>query len=83
MNELISNTDLYNVLLTIKEDLGGLKSSSAAQLTAITDHTVRLGKLESNAERQKGFVKAWGLLGTAVASVLGGAVGWFFERHTH
>lgn len=75
----VTNEQLFGVLMDIKEDIGGLKTATALQLTGLQGHSMRLGVLEGAHERQKGAVKVWGLVATAFATIAGGAVEWL--RH--
>lgn len=68
-----TNADLYGVLLGIKEDLGGLKTSSGLQLQALQNHNGRIGVLEAGAARQKGAAKVWTLVGSGLGAAVGGA----------
>ena len=68
MNEP-TNADLYGVLLTIKEDIGGLKTSSGLQLKALENHSNRITVLEDTAAKQKGAIKAWGTIATTLAGL--------------
>jgi hypothetical protein len=78
-----TNGDIYGVLMSIQQDIGGLKAMSYTQTQAMENHGNRIGSLEECAARQRGAARVWGMLGTALASIMGGAVGWIFERHTH
>ena len=64
----VTNADLYGVLLEIKEDIGGLKSSAALQVTALDNHGKRIGLLEQAGAKQKGAARVWGLVATAAAT---------------
>lgn len=79
----VTNADIYGVLLDIKEDIGGLKSSASLHLKAIENHGERLGKLEKVAANQRGAAKVWTLVGSAVGSAAGAVLGWFFGVHHH
>lgn len=75
----ISNDTLFNVLMNIKGDIGGLKASSDLFVKGLENHAVRIGVLEGGAERQKGAVRTWGMVATATAALGGMIVQWF--RH--
>jgi hypothetical protein len=83
MTEEISNFDLYQILLDIKEDVGGLKASSALQLESTRNHSSRITELEVKGDQQRGAAKVWALVGASLAGIIGSAAGWIFERHTH
>lgn len=70
MSDEVSNSQIYGVLLGIKEDIGGLKSSTALHLEGLKNHGERIGKLENVAAKQKGAVKVWGLVATASAALV-------------
>lgn len=65
----VTNADLLNVLLEMKGDIGGLKSSTGLMLEGLKNHSGRLGAVEDSVAKQKGANKAW-----AVASTVGGSV---------
>jgi arginine/lysine/ornithine decarboxylase len=66
-----TNADLYNVLLDIKEDIGGLKTSASLQLEGLKNHSGRIIALEDGAARQKGAAKVWTLVGSATGAIAG------------
>lgn len=75
----ISNDTLFNALMNIKGDIGGLKTSTDLFVKGLENHSIRIGALEGTSQRQKGAVTAWGLAATAMATVAGGVIQWF--RH--
>lgn len=84
MNE-ITNADLYGVLLDIKEDIGGLKSSTSTQLETIRNHSERISTLEDGAAKARGAAKVWALVGSGVGALVGGlgaaAATWLPGKH--
>lgn len=77
----VTNADLYGVLLEIKEDIGGLKSSSTLQLTALENHGARIGALEQAGAKQRGAAKVWGLIATAAATAAASLIEVFWPHH--
>jgi hypothetical protein len=77
----VTNTDIYSVLLDIKEDIGGLKASSDLQLKGLTAHGERIATLEESSAKQKGAAKVWGLVGTAVGGLAAAVAGAVFSKH--
>ncbi len=70
----VSNDQIYTVLLGIKEDIGGLKTSSGLQLEAIKNHSTRIVALEDGAATQKGASRVWATVAGGAGAVLGSAV---------
>lgn len=79
MTSKVSNADIYNVLMDLKEDMGAVKQSTALHLEGLKNHAERIGVLEGASQRQRGAVTTWGMVATGVAAVVGGAIQWF--RH--
>jgi hypothetical protein len=75
----VTNADLYGVLMDLKEDIGALKTSCTLQLDGLKNHAERLAKVENTQATQRGAVKVWGVVATAVATSVGAAVQFF--RH--
>lgn len=73
MTDRVTNADLYGVLMTIKEDIGGLKATTEVQLKGLENHGSRLVALEARANNQKGSAKVWTLVGSSIGAILGGA----------
>jgi hypothetical protein len=77
----VTNSDLFNVLLEIKGDVGGLKATTELQLQALTLHAARIGKVEDTVAKGKGAAKVWAIVGAGAASVFGAgaaaAIEWF------
>ena len=65
----VSNSDIFNALMDLKGDVGGIKASSDLLVKGLENHSARIGVLEGSAQRQKGAVKVWGLVATGVATV--------------
>jgi hypothetical protein len=70
----VTNDLLYQTLLDIKGDIGGLKSSSDLHLAALQNHAGRIGTLEGTSERQKGAAKVWALMAAGVSAAASGIV---------
>lgn len=77
----VTNDAIFNALMDLKGDLGGLKTSSDLFLEGLKNHSERIGVLEGTSQRQKGAVKVWGLVATAAATIVGGAVQLFSAKH--
>jgi hypothetical protein len=77
----VTNVDLLGVLLDIKEDVGSLKTSASTNLLALQSHSARLGELEAGANKQKGALKVWGLVGAGVGSTIAAIVATFVGKH--
>lgn len=75
----VTNADIYDVLMDLKEDMGAVKQSTAIHMEGLKNHSERIGVLEGAAQRQKGAVTVWGLVATGAATLAGGALEWF--RH--
>jgi hypothetical protein len=77
----VTNSDLFNVLIEIKGDVGGLKATSELQLQALTLHASRIGKVEESVAKGKGGAKVWAIVGTTASALVGSAaaaaVEWF------
>lgn len=71
MTSKVTNADLYSVLMDIKEDIGGLKTSATLQIEGLKSHSDRIGALEGASQRTKGAVKVWGFLATMAATAAG------------
>jgi hypothetical protein len=67
----VSNADLMGVLLTVKEDIGGLKSTCALQLEGLKNHAERIVKLEDVASQQKGRASLWALIAAGAGAIAG------------
>lgn len=73
----VSNSDIFNALMDLRGDVGGLKSSSDLFLKGLENHSGRINVLEATSQRQRGAVKVWGLVATAAATIVGGAIQFF------
>jgi hypothetical protein len=82
MSEGPTNGDIYDMLLTIKGDIGGLKASSDIHLAGLQNHSERIGKLEVDSGRQKGAATAWGVVAGAATAIVTAAVPYLFRRHS-
>lgn len=83
MSNEVTNGDLYSVLLGIKEDIGGLKTSADLHFEALKNHSERIGVLENSVAKQKGAVKVWGLVATGAATAVGGLLPVIFKYFRH
>lgn len=77
----VTNTDIYEALMDIREDLGGLKTGQSLQLEGLKNHAGRIAELEGASQRQKGAVTAWGLVATGIATIAGVAAQMFTGKH--
>ena len=68
--------------MQIKGDVGELKGTSGLMLEGLKIHATKIGALESHADKQKGAIKVWGVIATAVATIAGSALSFFLKRHT-
>ena len=75
----VSNDTIFEALMDLKGDIGGLKSSNELFLNELQNHTGRISVLEGNVERQRGAVRVWGLIATGLATTVGAAIQLF--RH--
>lgn len=75
----VSNEQLLDVLLVMKQDIGEIKASSSANTATLDRHATSISDLQMSHARLKGFAGALSVVG----SVLGAAVGYaaeFFHR---
>jgi hypothetical protein len=79
----VSNNDLMVTLLAIKQDIGELQGDLRGHATAFAEHlksdavlTESVRELELAAAKQRGFIRAIGLVGSG----LGAAVGYLLEK---
>lgn len=79
MTDSVSNSDIFNALMELKGDVGGIKVSSDLLVKGLENHAGRIGVLEGTSQRQKGAVTTWGMVATGAAAIVGGAIQWF--RH--
>lgn len=79
MTDSVSNSDIFNALMELKGDVGGIKASSDLLVKGLENHAVRIVALEGTSQRQKGAVTTWGIAATAAATVVGSVIQWF--RH--
>lgn len=82
MTSKVTNADLYGVLLEIKEDIGGLKTSASMQLEGLKNHAGRLVNLEDSVSKQKGASKVWAMVSSGIGAVAGGLVAAFWQAKT-
>lgn len=75
----VTNADIYGVLMDLKEDIGGLKTSTTTLISGSADHAARIAVLEQASQRQKGAIGAWGLVATGASCL----VGWFVQYFKH
>lgn len=76
-----SNGDLWNVLLDIKRDLGGLNAKAESTVKMLEIHDSRITGLEAGANRQKGAAKTVLLMGTALGTIGGIVATWLTGKH--
>lgn len=69
MSDDVTNGQIYGALMDIKEDIGGLKATTALHLKALENFGPRIGALETSAAKQRGAAKVWGLVATGVATI--------------
>ena len=88
MPESVSNSDLLNFLMEIKEDLGTLKAGhmSVKEVLASTHHAAlkveqRLGSLEMSRARQGGALAVIGVMTSAIGAGIEYAVTHLLGRH--
>lgn len=82
MNDRVTNATIYEALMDIKEDIGGLKKSSDLHLEAIKNFGPRIGALETTAAKQKGKASVLGALFAAGSGIAGAFLGgWWQTRH--
>lgn len=81
MTDSVSNSDIFNALMDLKGDVGGIKASSDLLVKGLENHATRIGVLEGASQRQRGAVKVWGLVATAAATVVGGAIQLLTNKH--
>lgn len=81
----VSNSDLMNVLLDVKERTGAMQAHIETTATILKDHIeddkqmlLSIQTLQLGAARQKGFLTAL----TSVGSLLGAGLGYLIERVT-
>lgn len=80
----VSNADLMNVLLTVKQDIGGIKAdivshAAAFQAHCKEDHELAedVKQLELSAARAHGKRMAFGMIGSFIGAALALAVDFF------
>lgn len=81
MSSEISNSDLFNVLMTIRQDLGGLSVKADATSALLEKHDLRISGLEAGANRQKGAAKVVLMAGTVLGTVGGVVATWLTGKH--
>lgn len=71
-------SDLYSVLLEIKEDIGAIRATTEATSKVLAQHveddkklTERVLKMELAQAKTKGSAKAWASMGAVGGAVLG------------
>ena len=77
----ITNGDIFNVLLTIRGEIGELKSQGESNAKLLEKHDDHLSLLEANVNRQKGAAKVVVTLGTVLGAVGGVVVTWLTGKH--
>ncbi len=74
----MENDTILQALLTIKEDIGSIKSSASSITESITSHEKRISALEASHNAAKGKAKVWTLIGAAIGSTFGFLITIFF-----
>lgn len=74
MTDSVSNSDIFNALMDLKGDVGGIKASNDLVVKGLENHSVRIGTLEGAAQRQKGAVTVWGMVAAGAATLVSGAI---------
>lgn len=84
----VSNSDLMQVLMNMREDLGGIRARLEDHTSAFVKHVSddellaeSVKKLQLAAERQAGRASVWTLLYTGISGAIGAAVEYFASRH--
>ena len=88
----VSNGDLMNVLLDIKQDIGGLKTKADGHTAWMTKHVADdalmmadIRKLQDIGASQRGASRVWNTLGLGAAGVIGAVAGpvfsWLTGKH--
>jgi hypothetical protein len=86
----VTNSDLMGVLMSVREDLGGIKANVASTSALLANHIgvdtvvqaqlrTDVSTLQLGAARQKGFLAAIGTIGT----MLGAGMGYMIDMMRH
>jgi hypothetical protein len=75
----VSNEQLLDVLLVMKQDIGEIKAASASSASIIERHTVSIQELQMSHARLKGFAGALAVVGSVIGAFAGYAAE-FFHR---
>jgi hypothetical protein len=77
----VSNSDIYNVLINMRGDIGRLEGKMDGHAQKLTEHieddkilTAAIQKLQSANDRQRGFVAAIATIGAVMGAALGAIV---------
>lgn len=87
----VSNSDIYNVLINMRGDLGRLEGKVDGHAVALNTHIAddkvsdaafneALTKIQMAGARQRGFVTAISLFGGVVGTALGAAADYFARK---
>ena len=83
---MANNTEIYTVLLKVKQEIGGIQSNQHTIIDRlekingnIAVNEEEIGKLKNTHSKQKGIVVAIG----AVVTVIGNAAIWFWRSVTN
>lgn len=83
-----TNQQLFDVLLSLKGDVGEIKGKLDAHQTAFLQHLKDDAQMAQDIKdvqlaqaRTKGAAKTWGVVATGFATVAGAAAGFFGGRH--
>lgn len=74
MSDSVSNSDIFNALMDLKGDVGGIKASNDLVVKGLENHSTRIGVLEGASQRQKGAVTVWGMVAAGAATLVSGAI---------
>jgi hypothetical protein len=83
----VSNSDIYNLLVNMRGDLGRLEGKVDGHASKLSDHieddrrlTDDVRKLQIGAARQRGFVAAISTVGAVLGAGLGGLVDFMVRK---
>lgn len=75
----VSNSDIFNALMELKGDVGGIMASNDTLVKGLDSHGLRITTLENYTAQQRGRATVWGVVATFMAAIVGGVVQFF--RH--
>lgn len=68
MTDQVSNEQLLDVLLVMKQDIGEIKASNNSNATMVERHAVSINELQMSHARLKGFAGALSMVGALVGA---------------